>query len=160
MREQLNHTGKVSLQLDLLPDVSDKKLLSSLKNPKKQSLANLWRKAGLDPVKIALLREIVAKTHWHDADKMTKAIKQLTVEFDSFRPIEEAISCGGGVKRTALTEDFALKSNPYVFCCGEMLDWDAPTGGYLLTACFATGRAAGQGVAQFLALSKKLTQCT
>lgn len=160
MREQLNHTGKVSLQLDLLPDVADEKLLSSLKNPKKQSLANLWRKAGLDPVKIALLREIVAKTHWHNADKMTKAIKQLTVEFDSFRPIEEAISCGGGVKRTALTEDFALKSNPYVFCCGEMLDWDAPTGGYLLTACFATGRAVGQGVAQFLALSKKLTQCT
>ncbi|MGL5253151.1 MAG: NAD(P)/FAD-dependent oxidoreductase, partial [Moraxella sp.] len=72
--------------------------------------------------------------------------------FDGFRPIDEAISCGGGVKRQALNQDFSLKSNPSVFCCGEMLDWDAPTGGYLLTACFATGQAAAKGVAKYLNL--------
>lgn len=154
MREQLNATGKISLQLDLLPDISPDKLLKKLTNLKKQSLSNLWRKAGLDPVKIALLREIVPKDNWHDNEKMASAIKNLTIEFYDFRPIEEAISCGGGVKRSALTDDFALKSNPYIFCCGEMLDWDAPTGGYLLTACFATGRAAGKGVAKYLGLVK------
>ena len=69
---------------------------------------------------------------------------------EGFRPIEEAISCAGGIKQNALTARLQLKSKPHVFCCGEMLDWDAPTGGYLLTACFATGRAAGEGVHTYL----------
>lgn len=155
MREQLNATGKMSLTLDLLPDISHDKLLKSLNIVKKQSLSNLWRKAGLDPVKIALLREIAPKSDWHDAEKMANFIKHLTIEFDDFRPIDEAISCGGGVKRSALTDELQLKSNPCGFCCGEMLDWDAPTGGYLLTACFATGRAVGFGVAKYLDLAKK-----
>ena len=155
MQAQLIATGTMSLTLDLLPDIAYDKLLKSLTTPKKQSLSNLWRKGGLDPVKIALLREIVPKAHWHDANHMASVIKQLTIDFDSFRPIEEAISCGGGVKRSALSNNFQLASNPSVFCCGEMLDWDAPTGGYLLTACFATGRAVGQGVAAYLALSEK-----
>ena len=72
------------------------------------------------------------------------------VPLDGFRPIEEAISCAGGIKQSVLTPQLQLKSNPHIFCCGEMLDWDAPTGGYLLTACFATGRAAAEGVHQFL----------
>lgn len=155
MREQLKTTGKMSLVLDLLPDISHAKLLTSLNNPKKQSLSNLWRKAGLDPVKIALLREIVPKSDWHNPVNMATFIKNLPIEFDSFRPMDEAISTGGGVKRSALTDDFQLKSNPAVFCCGEMLDWDAPTGGYLLTACFATGRAVGFGVAKYLNLAEK-----
>lgn len=159
MREQLKLTGKMSLTLDLLPDITGEKLLRSLSNPKtpspkKQTLSNLWRKVGLDPVKISLLREIVPKSDWHNAEKMAFFIKNLPIEFENFRPIDEAISCGGGVKRTALTDDFQLKSNPYIFCCGEMLDWDAPTGGYLLTACFATGRAVGFGVAKYLDLAK------
>ena len=155
LREQLKTFGKMSLILDLLPDISREKLLKILHNAKKQSLTNLWRKAGLDPIKIALLREIVAKPDWHNAEKMAIFIKQLPIAFDSFRPIDEAISCGGGVKRSALTDNFQLKSNPAIFCCGEMLDWDAPTGGYLLTACFATGHAVGVGVADYLALAKK-----
>ena len=81
-------------------------------------------------------------------------IKNLTIALDGFRPIEEAISCAGGVRENALNQHLQLKSNPYVFCCGEMLDWDAPTGGYLLTACFATGRAAGEGVVQYLQLDQ------
>ena len=110
----------------------------------------MWRKAGLDTVKINLLREIVDKRFWSDAKQMAQQIKQLAIDLDGFRPIEEAISCAGGVKQEALSAQLQLQSNPHVFCCGEMLDWDAPTGGYLLTACFATGRAAGQGVHEFL----------
>ena len=121
-----------------------------MQSNKKQSLTNLWRKAGLDQVKINLLREIVDKSLWSDAKQMVQQIKYLSISLDGFRPIEEAISCAGGVKQAALSSQLQLKSNPYVFCCGEMLDWDAPTGGYLLTACFATGRAAGQGVHQLL----------
>ena len=113
-------------------------------------MTNIWRKAGLDTVKINLLREVVAKNLWSDATQMAQQIKHLMISLDGFRPIEEAISCAGGVKQVALSSQLQLKSNPYVFCCGEMLDWDAPTGGYLLTACFATGRAAGQGVQHFL----------
>ncbi len=81
---------------------------------------------------------------------MAQQIKNLNISLDGFRPIDEAISCAGGVKQIALSSQLQLQSNPFVFCCGEMLDWDAPTGGYLLTACFATGRAAGTGVHQYL----------
>jgi predicted flavoprotein YhiN len=81
---------------------------------------------------------------------MAQQIKALQIKLDGFRPIEEAISCAGGIKQQALSESLNLKEISGVFCCGEMLDWDAPTGGYLLTACFATGRAAGEGVRSFL----------
>lgn len=147
----LNANNQVlELYLDLLPDVSLAQLENKLQGNKKQSLTNIWRKAGLDQVKINLIREVVAKAQWSDAKQMAKHVKQLCISLDGFRPIEEAISCAGGVKQAALSQQLQLQSNPYVFCCGEMLDWDAPTGGYLLTACFATGRAAGQGVHQFL----------
>lgn len=141
---------QLQLYLDLLPDVSIQQLEQKLQGNKKQSLTNLWRKAGLDSIKINLLREIVDKSLWSDAKQMAQQIKQLAIDLDGFRPIEEAISCAGGVKQAALSTQLQLQSNPHVFCCGEMLDWDAPTGGYLLTACFATGRAAGQGVHEFL----------
>lgn len=140
----------LELYLDLLPDVSLAQLENKLQGNKKQSLTNIWRKAGLDQVKINLIREVVAKAQWSDAKQMAKHVKQLCIPLDGFRPIEEAISCAGGVKQAVLSPQLQLRSNPYVFCCGEMLDWDAPTGGYLLTACFATGRAAGQGVHQLL----------
>jgi len=140
----------LQLYLDLLPDVSLAQLENKLQGNKKQSLTNIWRKAGLDQVKINLIREVITKAQWSDARRMAQHIKQLCIPLDGFRPIEEAISCAGGVKQAALSPQLQLRSNPYIFCCGEMLDWDAPTGGYLLTACFATGRAAGQGVHQLL----------
>lgn len=146
LRAQLAQQQSLQLQLDLLPDVSIDQLEKKLQANKKQSLTNLWRKAGLDNVKINLLREIVEKSLWSDAKQMAQQIKQLRIPLAGFRPIEEAISCAGGVKQEVLSPQLQLHSNPYVFCCGEMLDWDAPTGGYLLTACFATGRAAGEGV--------------
>ncbi|EOR03076.1 TIGR03862 family flavoprotein [Acinetobacter genomosp. 15BJ] len=150
LRAQLVQEQRLQLHLDLLPDVSIDQLEKKLQGNKKQSLTNLWRKAGLDTVKINLLREIVGKSLWADAKQMAQQIKQLSIPLDGFRPIEEAISCAGGVKQSAVSPQLQLQSNPYVFCCGEMLDWDAPTGGYLLTACFATGRAAAEGVNTFI----------
>ena len=146
LRAQLAQQQYLQLHLDLLPDVSIDQLEKKLHGNKKQSLTNLWRKAGLDNVKINLLREMVEKSLWSDARQMAQQIKQLSIPLAGFRPIEEAISCAGGVKQEVLSPQLQLQSNPYVFCCGEMLDWDAPTGGYLLTACFATGRAAAAGV--------------
>lgn len=150
LRAQLAQKQRLQLHLDLLPDVSIDQLEQKLQGNKKQSLTNLWRKAGLDTVKINLLREIVEKSVWSDPKQMAQQIKQLSIPLDGFRPIEEAISCAGGVKQTAVSAQLQLQSNPYVFCCGEMLDWDAPTGGYLLTACFATGRAVAEGVNTFI----------
>ncbi|AYO55752.1 TIGR03862 family flavoprotein [Acinetobacter wuhouensis] len=150
LRQQLKQQQTMCLYLDLLPDLSVAQLAQKLQPSKKQSTANIWRKAGLDIAKANLVREVVDKSLWNHAEKLAYEIKHLKIELSGFRPIEEAISCAGGVKQSVFTEHLQLKSNPHVFCCGEMLDWDAPTGGYLLTACFATGRAAGQGVHQYL----------
>ncbi len=152
LRQCMTQNLSVQLHLDLLPDVSLEQLEKKLQGNKKLSLANLWRKAGLDAVKINLLREVVEKSLWSNAQQMAAQIKYLRIPLQGFRPIEEAISCAGGVQQAALSTQLQLQSNRYVFCCGEMLDWDAPTGGYLLTACFATGRAAGHGVASFLTI--------
>ncbi len=150
LRALLKQQKPMRLYLDLLPDVSIEHLAEKLKLSKKQSLSNIWRKAGLDQAKACLVREVVEKKIWNDNYALAQKIKNLCIDLNGFRPIEEAISCTGGVKQEALTQSLQLKSNPYLFCCGEMLDWDAPTGGYLLTACFATGRAAGEGVQQYL----------
>lgn len=151
LREQVKRGQPMQLYLDLFPDQTASQLAKKLQPSKKQSLSNVWRKAGLEGAKAALVRELVPKHIWQDAEQLAQQIKQLMIPLTSFRPIEEAISCAGGIKREALTEQLQLKSNPCVFLCGEMLDWDAPTGGYLLTACMATGRAAGEGVAAYLA---------
>ena len=140
----------MTLTLDLLPDLTTDDLVKKLKPNKKQSMANTWRKAGLDSAKANLIREIIAKEIWQQPEQLAKIIKQLKIELKGFRPIEEAISCAGGVRSDVLTKQLQLKSNPHVFCCGEMLNWDAPTGGYLLTACFSTGRTAAQGVHDYL----------
>ena len=150
LREQLKQGQPMQLHLDLFPNQSIEQLVQKIQPSKKLSLTNVWRKAGLDGAKAALVRELLDKAVWQDATALAKKIKHLTLPLSGFRPIEEAISCAGGVKREVLSEQLQLKSNPHVFLCGEMLDWDAPTGGYLLTACFATGRAAGEGVHQFL----------
>lgn len=152
MRTQLGKHDMMTLYMDLLPSKSLGDIKMLFAKQRKQSLNTHLHKMGLDEVKIALLRECAPKTDWSDFDKMAHFIKALPITFCAFRPMAEAISTGGGVRRTALTEHLQLRSNPYVFCCGEMLDFDAPTGGYLLTACFATGQVAGRGVANFLDL--------
>ncbi|OTG95533.1 TIGR03862 family flavoprotein [Acinetobacter sp. ANC 3832] len=150
LRELVKTQQVMRLYLDLLPDQTVEQLTQKLQPSKKQSSTNVWRKAGLDQAKASLVRELVNKSFWNQPEQLAQQIKNLCIDLTSFRPIEEAISCAGGVKQDVLTERLQLKSNAHVFCCGEMLDWDAPTGGYLLTACFATGRAAGEGVHHYL----------
>ena len=146
LREAMQTQGPAILYLDLLPDLSQEQILQKLQQGKKQSLNTLWQKIGLDKTKIALIRDVVSKNDWNDAIKMAQHIKQIAIHIQGFRPIEEAISCAGGIRLDALNKHLMLKNSPYIFACGEMLDWDAPTGGYLLNACLATGRTAAQGV--------------
>jgi predicted flavoprotein YhiN len=107
---------------------------------------HLRRQAGLDGVKIALLHEVLDKSRMGDAALLAQTIKRLPLQLLRPRPLAEAISSAGGVCFDALDENLMLKHKPGVFYAGEMLDWEAPTGGYLLTACFASGVVAGRGV--------------
>lgn len=152
LREQLLLRGEACLYVDLLPDVTVEKIHQRLSHSRgKNSFSNFLRKQlNLSPVKIALLRECTTKAQWDNLADLASAIKQLPVSFTGMRPLDEAISSAGGIMASEWNEQFMLRALPGVFCAGEMLDWDAPTGGYLLTACFAMGRAAGEGVVQYL----------
>ncbi len=132
LREAMQTQGPAILYLDLLPDLSQEQILQKLQQGKKQSLNTLWQKIGLDKTKIALIRDVVSKNDWNDAIKMAQHIKQIAIHIQGFRPIEEAISCAGGIRLDALNKHLMLKNSPYIFACGEMLDWDAPTGGIYL----------------------------
>ncbi len=152
LREQLEQQGTALLNIDLLPDLSVDKIVQRLKKPRdKNSLSNFLRKQlNLSPVKLALLRELTTKSTVENPDLLALAIKKLSLTLTATRPIDEAISSAGGIAAKELDSAFMLKKIPGVFCAGEMLDWDAPTGGYLLTGCFASGRAAGFGVTAWL----------
>ncbi|SDT05721.1 hypothetical protein SAMN05216271_3471 [Halopseudomonas sabulinigri] len=153
LREQLTTVGEARLTLDLAPDRNEAQLAAALAGSRKgQSLATLLRKkAGLDALKVALLHERFDKSQLSTAEQLARAIKQLPLSFNATRPLDQAISSAGGVEQQALNADLMLKALPGVFCAGEMLDWEAPTGGYLLTACFASGTRAGEGVIRWLA---------
>jgi len=137
--------------LDLAPDRSAEDVAARLATGPKQSVANRLRRAlRLDPVRMAVLQEW-ARPLPPEPGRLALLVKSLPVRHAGLRPLDEAISTAGGITRAALTEDLMLRARPGVFCAGEMLDWEAPTGGYLLTACFATGRAAGAAAADWLA---------
>jgi uncharacterized flavoprotein (TIGR03862 family) len=146
LREDIVSDGEATLYLDLLPYITLNKLRALLAPSGKQSINNIWRKAGLDSVKIALIREGLPKEKWSDPIFTAASIKEYPIKLTGMQPMEEAISTAGGVKSEALTEDLMLRNLPNVYCAGEMLDWDAPTGGYLLTASFASGRFAAKGI--------------
>lgn len=132
-----------ALHLDLMPDLAADDLLSRLARMKAgETLANRLRKLGLSPVAVALVMEFGRGL------SPVQTIKALPITLAGPRPIEEAISSAGGIARSALTDDLELRALPRVFACGEMLDWEAPTGGYLLTGCWATGRWAGRAAAR------------
>jgi hypothetical protein len=114
-------------------------------------LANHLRKqAGIEGVKAGLLREVLGKDLPEDAAALAQAVKDLALKLTAARPLDEAISSAGGVPAGELDPQLMLRKLPGVFCAGEMLDWEAPTGGYLLTACFASGRVAGAGALAWL----------
>jgi len=152
LRDAIARDGSATLMLDLAPDRSVSRLSGNLSRPRgKASFANHLRKVtGLDGVKAALLRECLPTETFDDWDALAEGIKAVPLKLVRPRPIEEAISTAGGVGFAELNESYMLQGIAGVFCAGEMLDWEAPTGGYLLSACFASGRAAGQGVADFL----------
>lgn len=151
LRDTLAQDGAAALVLDLMPGRTLERLASDLARQKpKDSFANRLRKgAGLDGVKLGLLRELVPEVGSLDAEALARQIKALTLPVERTRPIEEAISSAGGIEWAEVDERFMLGALPGVFVAGEMLDWEAPTGGYLLTACFATGKAAGLAAAQW-----------
>lgn len=152
IREAINQYGAATVHIDLLPGRPVDKLQAALSKPRgSRSMAkHLHSQVGIDGVKAALLRELTDAATFADPALLARAIKALPLTLLKTRPLDEAISSAGGVTFEAMDERLMLKALPGVFCAGEMLDWEAPTGGYLLTGCFASGRAAGLGIVQWL----------
>lgn len=152
IREVLRRKGMATLYLDLAPDRDLQRVTHDLSRPRgKRTLAtHLQRQAHIEGVKAGLLREVMAKADFADPIRLAAAIKSLPLELVASRPLEEAISTAGGVPFEALDGRLMICALPGLFCAGEMLDWEAPTGGYLLTACFATGQVAGAGAVDWL----------
>ncbi|MBS0349707.1 MAG: TIGR03862 family flavoprotein [Proteobacteria bacterium] len=154
LREQIELTGSAIIKLDLAPGSSREKLLKALARPRgSRSITNHIKKAtGIQGVKVGLLYEFLPKQDFANIEKLVDTIKMLPIALATPAPIATAISSAGGVRFEQVDGNLMLRKMPGVFCAGEMLDWEAPTGGYLLTACFATGRGAGQGVLNWLSL--------
>ncbi len=152
IRNTINRDGAATVLLDLLPDRTLTQIASALARPRgSQSMAkHLHRQLKLDGAKAALLRELTDATTFQAPQALAAAIKALPIRLVRPRPLDEAISSAGGVPFEELDEGLMLRRLPGVFCAGEMLDWEAPTGGYLLTACFASGRAAAEGMLRWL----------
>ncbi len=147
LRDAIEANGLATIHLDLAPDWDAAQLTEKLSRPRgKKSLAtHLKRSAGITGVKASLLREFVPRESFRKPNQVAQTIKNLPITLLAPRPIAEAISSAGGVDLAELDDNLMLRKLPGVFCAGEMLDWEAPTGGYLLTACFSTGRWAGLG---------------
>ena len=152
IREAINQQGAATILIDLLPGKAVDKIRAALAKPRgsRSMSKHLHSQLGLDGVKAALLRELCPASSFNDPELLAKAIKALPLKLLKARPLDEAISTAGGVRFEALDEQLMLKQLPGVFCAGEMLDWEAPTGGYLLTASLASGRVAGRAAAKFL----------
>ena len=153
LRDCINAGGAAQIALDLAPDWTLERLNTALAHPRgSRSLSShLQSRAALVGVKVGLLRELVVAESLQNPVNLANLIKCLSVVLKVTRPIDEAISSAGGVCFEALDGQYMLRAVPGVFCAGEMLDWEAPTGGYLLSACFSSGRAAGLGAALWLA---------
>ncbi|TFZ07454.1 TIGR03862 family flavoprotein [Ramlibacter henchirensis] len=152
LRNEIARHGRATWIIDLLPQHSPAQVLAETRRPRgSRSLStHLKSRLGIAALKMALLHEVLSPQQLDDPERLATALKALPLTLARPRPVEEAISTAGGVRLEALDADGMLRDLPGVFCAGEMLDWDAPTGGYLLTACFATGRLAGQGAARWL----------
>jgi uncharacterized flavoprotein (TIGR03862 family) len=153
MRDAIMRDGQATIELDLLPDHDAARVAREVAHPRgSRSLgAHLKSRLGLEGVKAALLHEVLPREALADAARLAAAIKALPITLTAPRPIAEAISSAGGVRLESLDARLMLRTRPGVFCAGEMLDWEAPTGGYLLQASMASGRVAGAGAAAWLA---------
>jgi len=156
LRDYLAVHGKATFTLDMLPRRSLKQISADLARPRgSRTLSRHMQSVlGNNDLKRALLYEVLSREQMEDSASLAKYIKALPITVHSTRPIAEAISTAGGVRFEALDQNLMLKALPGIFVAGEMIDWEAPTGGYLLTGCFATGRWAGLGAAQWLRSKK------
>ena len=152
LREQVAAQGRATLTLDLLPQHTPEQVRTETRRPRgTRSLStHLKSRLHLHGVKMGLLHELLAPAQLNDADALAGFIKALPLQLAAPRPVDEAISTAGGVAFESLDAGLMATAVPGLFIAGEMLDWEAPTGGYLLTACLATGRAAGLGAARWL----------
>jgi uncharacterized flavoprotein (TIGR03862 family) len=147
LREQIEKNCPFRVYLDLFPHRSESKLKQQLSASQgKQSLSAFWKRLGLTGVKASLLREVLAKELLNEPELVAKTLKKFPLTLESYRPIEEAISTAGGLGFENLDQDLMLKDFPNVYCIGEMLDWEAPTGGYLLTGVMGQGRQVAQAI--------------
>lgn len=151
LRDELLANGSAHLELDLLPDLSAERVLDEASKPRgsRSMASHLQGRLGIKGVKAGLLHEALGKEDYANPQRVAQALKALPLTLRATRPIDEAISTTGGIRFDAL-DGLMLKSRPGTYIAGEMLDWEAPTGGYLLTACLATGLAAGRQAAAFL----------
>ncbi|MFC4274702.1 TIGR03862 family flavoprotein [Achromobacter aloeverae] len=156
LREQWRARGYAEMRVDLLPQMDAARVAMDVAHPRgaRSWSSHLQSRLKLKGVKMALLRECAPAQAFQDPAWLARCIKDLPIRLSRPRPIDEAISSAGGVCLDELDEDLQLRRMPGVFCTGEMLDWDAPTGGYLLTACFAAGAVAGAGAARRLELAR------
>ena len=156
MRDEIEANGTAVMHLDLKPDRTLEWLVDKLSRPRgRRSLASYLEKTlGIKGVKAGLLREFVSREDFTNPERLAEFIKALPIPLVAPRPLDEAISSAGGIRFESLDENLMLKVMRGLFCAGEMLDWEAPTGGYLLTACFSSGHAAGQGVLKWLGVSE------
>ncbi len=152
VRDEIAAQGSATIELDLLPDRDAAFVAAEVARPRgSRSLStHLKSRLGIEGLKAGLLHEALSKDEYHDPQRLAAALKALPITLAAARPVAEAISTAGGVRFEALDGRLMLKHLPGVFCAGEMLDWEAPTGGYLLTASLASGRTAGVGVREFL----------
>jgi uncharacterized flavoprotein (TIGR03862 family) len=158
LRDDIARSGSATLHLDLKPDFTPERVLAEVSHPRgSRSLSShLKSRLHLTPLHLALLHEVLSKDAMHHPAQLAEAIKHLPITLIATRPLDEAISSAGGVRLEALNEHLMAHAMPGLFVAGEMLDWEAPTGGYLLSACLASGRVAGLGAAQYLLGSAQL----
>ncbi len=159
LRDSIERNGRATLHLDLRPQLTVEQVHAALSSGRgKRSLSShLKGRLGLTAAQVGLLYEQIDPATLQDNHRLAHAIKHLPIELVAPRPVEEAISSAGGVRLESLDAHLMARDLPGLFMAGEMLDWEAPTGGYLLTACLASGRVAGEGATRFLRLRNDLS---
>ncbi|RSZ36915.1 MULTISPECIES: TIGR03862 family flavoprotein [unclassified Variovorax] len=154
LRDEIAARGSATLLLDLLPDRSAEQVLAAVKHPRgaRSLSSHLKSRLGLEGIKAGVLHEALSREAMHDEAQLAATIKAVPLKLVAARPIDEAISTAGGVRFEALDAQLMSQALPGVFVAGEMLDWEAPTGGYLLTASMASGASAARGAIRRLGL--------
>jgi predicted flavoprotein YhiN len=152
LRDEIARNGSATLHLDLKPDFTPERVLAEVKHPRgtRSLSSHLKSRLNLTALHMGLLHEVLSKEAMNHPEQLAAAIKHLPITLAATRPLDEAISSAGGVRLEALDDHLMASQLPGLFVAGEMLDWEAPTGGYLLSACLASGRVAGLGAARFL----------